>query len=310
MGLLDLVDRGFSQNDFGDNEIVGEILQPEVSSIAGCPSPTKERTVVMRAKTPSAFQWTFVDRDGQPIPTRFESDESDADVTDFPTRCALFYDPFRLDQRVYRGKLIYNENRLLVLPPSSVRNQPAIYKFEVHWLQPDNDPPADPPIRAAQLFGEGLLSVEESALRQYTALGKKSYQGPLSLTEIRNSIRDYTEDNDILARKQFTDLEIFEAIAWPIKLWNELPPNTSRYSTANFPHRVKWLEATSARLFYTEAMWMLRNQMPISAEGVQVDDRAKWKTFYEIAKNDIQAYEQFVRITKQGENIRRGFHIM
>jgi len=309
MSLLGLLGRGFHQNDVLAVEVINEIVDPQQTSITGCISPKKERSVIMTADTVTAFRWGFYDGAGNAVQPLVEDEllDNSLDQTNFPARLALFYDPFQACEGVHVGKIVYNEDDgLTILPPQIVRGTPGVYLFEVYWIQPEDENGG-----RKQLFGKGLISVEESALRQYSLLADpKSHVGPLSLSEVRTHLRDYTEDNDTLGRAQFTDQEILEAIVHPVRIWNETLPPTSRYSAANFPYRAQWLKATVAKLCQTEALWMLRNQLPIQAEGVTVDDRNKWMAYMKMAKEDMTEYETFVRATKQVENIRRGFAII
>lgn len=305
MSLLSLLGRGFSEEDFLSSEVINDVVDPSATSLTGCPSPTKERTVVVSANTATAFRWTFYGPDGVAIPVQIEDDyEEGTSANDIPTRVAIFRDPFQICQGVHVGKLVYNEDDgLLILPPPAVRNNPSIYQFEAYWLQPAPD--------GTQLTGSGLLSVEESVLRAYNFADEApEYRGPLSLHQIRTHLRDFPEDNDTIGRAQFSDMEIIEAIAYPVMVWNDTRPPTSRYSPANFPHRSQWIKATIAKLHSIEGHWMMRNQMTMQTEGVTVDDRNKWNNYIAMAKQEMLEYEAWVRTMKMSENIRRGFRLI
>ena len=264
MSLLDLLGRGFHEADFMPVEVIGEIVEPQPTSITGCIQPTRERTVSLQARTVTAFRWHFYDGHANAVMPALEPDliNDMADQTNAPGRCALFWDLFQINCGVHIGKIVFNEDDgLTILPPESVRNSPSIYAFEIYWLQPEVDG------GRRQLKGQGFISVEESALRQMTAYSGR-YVGPLTINEIRDAMRDYPQDNDLTGRYQFSDTEIIRALMLPLQLFNETEPGCIRYSAANFPYRARWLRATVAKLQETHGLWMRANQgMPGSSAG-------------------------------------------
>lgn len=303
MSLLSLLGAGFHQNDVLITEVIGEIVEPMPTSITGCIQPTRERTVSLEAQTVTAFRWHFYDGNGQAVLPAIEEELMDntLDQTNVPGRCALFWDLFQINCGVHVGKIVFNEGEgLTILPPASVRNSPSIYAFEIYWLQPEVNG------GRTQLKGRGFISVEESALRQLSN-PDGIYRGPISISEIRDMVRDYPQDNDLTGGYQFSDTEIIRCLLAPLKFFNETPPHIVRYSAANFPYRDRWLKATVARLQEIHGLWMRGNQVPIQAEGVGGDDRANWRDILDRAKQEWTEYEVFVHYVKRIGNIPLGF---
>jgi hypothetical protein len=125
-------------------------------------------------------------------------------------------------------------------------------------------------------------------------------QGPLSLAEIRLHLRDSgPEDNLWLGVEEFDMAEIAACIERPIRYWNEAPPPIGLYySTASFPYRYNWLNATISGLYSLAAAHYRRVHLPVQAGGVQVDDKNKSAEYQAIADKLWSEYKDWVKLRK------------
>ena len=132
--------------------------------------------------------------------------------------------------------------------------------------------------------------------------------GPLTIAEIRLSIRDTCPDiNFLLDAVEFQDNEIAWAIRQPIEYWNEVPPPVASFSPYNFPYRYHWRLAATSELLRMAAIWMRRNDLDYSAAGLSVADTKKWPDYWKLAAEMRADWQKFVKDQKIAINIDSAF---
>jgi hypothetical protein len=139
-------------------------------------------------------------------------------------------------------------------------------------------------------------------------LTSQSHLGPLTIFEVRMSMRDLApESNFLLDSVEFSNEEIAWAIRRPIDYWNEQPPPVAPFTAANFPYRYNWLNAASAELLIMAATWMRRNDLDYSAAGLQVMDTKKWPDYMKIGMERRGAFQKWVTEKKVSINLENAY---
>lgn len=136
--------------------------------------------------------------------------------------------------------------------------------------------------------------------------------GPLSIGEIRLALRDNgPADHNLIDTVLFDDAEIALAMRHPVDYWNEQPPYTCSHTTADFPYRFNWLQATCSRLFAMLAQYYRDNQLAYStAGGVSVDDMNKAREYEAKAKELWDEYKAWAMTSKAVNNVSSFFGII
>ena len=150
------------------------------------------------------------------------------------------------------------------------------------------------------------LAIEPS-LATTNSRNSRRRRGGLSLPEIRMSLRDINKDySEVLEEVEYKDAEIMFAIQQPVDYWNDQLPYEPRlvYDYQNFPFRHEWLRATCGFLLEMAAHWYRRNDIPLSAGGMTVQDRAKHLTYEPKSAELLNHYRQWVAQRKVADSMR------
>lgn len=134
-----------------------------------------------------------------------------------------------------------------------------------------------------------------------------SVNRPITVAEIRMSLRDFPEYNTLLNDVEFSDNEIAYCITRPIDLWNSMPPDVGQYDIHNFPWRHAHINATVGELMKIAAYHYFRNQLPYSSGGLSVDDKNKGAAYMQLAEQEIGRFRLFCQEKKFEINIMEGF---
>jgi hypothetical protein len=170
--------------------------------------------------------------------------------------------------------------------PEAVCQQPGLYQFQAAVL--DGTRPL--------FIDSGLVSVEPSLW------GDEQRSGSLTIGEIRNHLRDYAVENSLLGEVEFTDDEILDAVGWPIRQFNEIPPPLTPFSCNNFPYRYHWRNAVVGQLLKTAAHSYLRNKLQTASGGLSVDDKNKNAEYLQMSMLYEQEWKEFTMRTKASIN--------
>jgi hypothetical protein len=135
--------------------------------------------------------------------------------------------------------------------------------------------------------------------------------GPLTVAEIRLSIRDTCPDlNFLIDAVEYSDEEIAWAMRRPIDYWNEASPNLGFHTPMDFPYRYHWLDATIGELLRMAAVWFIRNDLDYSAAGLTVADMKDGPEYMKMAEQRSAEWKNFVKAKKLEINIEGGFSSM
>jgi hypothetical protein len=177
--------------------------------------------------------------------------------------------------------------------PASLTERAGIY--ELHWAV----------MRDGRAVGvsQAMLSVERSLFpsRRRTL---REPGGSLTLGEIRLAIMDDPASNLLLDDVEFTDAQILQAIAAPVRKWNEEPPPIRRFSTRDFPFRGAWLVGVRGELHEMAATGYRRNFLPATAGGVSVPDKGKEREYLAEAARLKDEYFAWLQRKKYEINIK------
>jgi len=131
---------------------------------------------------------------------------------------------------------------------------------------------------------------------------------PLSIAEVRLALRDACPaGNYLLDDYEYTDKEIFHAINRVVDRWNETPPTVALYSYASFPFRYYWTIGVMGTLLRQASMHKLRNWLPYSGGGVQVNDQSVWKEYETLGQAYNQEFKEWMMAKKVELNIEDGW---
>ena len=115
-------------------------------------------------------------------------------------------------------------------------------------------------------------------------------------------------DNFLLDDLEWTDNEIMFAIRRPIDYWNDMPPDVSQFTAgeatpASFPYRYYWMEGIVGELLRMASMNLIRNRMPVSAGGIQTDDKIRADAYLKISEEFLSRFREWVVQKKYEINI-------
>jgi len=131
---------------------------------------------------------------------------------------------------------------------------------------------------------------------------------PVTIAEIRMSLRDFPEYNNLLNDVEFSDNEIAYCLNKPVELWNETPPDLGYYfSVSDFPFRQAHIAATIGYLLNVAGHHYIRNQLAYSSGGLSVDDKNKGPMYLQLAEQEQQKFRMFIDQKKLELNINGGF---
>ena len=189
---------------------------------------------------------------------------------------------------------------VLVAPlPAAVVDVAGIYRLV--WLVRDA-------AGRTVLADTALLSVERGPWAS-TADARAVTCGPPTVGEVRNAVVDTgAADNLRLDDVEFSDDQILQALADPVRTWNEaLPAVPPRYTTRTFPHRGEWLRAAVGHLHVMAATTYRRNRRGVQAAGVADDSLNRDREYLDEGRRLLAEYRDWVLRTKYAASMRRAF---
>lgn len=131
---------------------------------------------------------------------------------------------------------------------------------------------------------------------------------PLTIAEVRLAMRDEcAESNFLIDDLEFTDKEIAYAIKSAVDYWNETPPPVCNFTYGTFPFRFHWKQAVMGLLLRQGGVHKLRNWLPYTGGGVNVNDQAIWQHYMSLGNTMWDEYRQFVQNKKVEINITGSF---
>lgn len=139
-----------------------------------------------------------------------------------------------------------------------------------------------------------------------------SYEGDgmVTIPEVRLALHDeMPEDNYLLDDVEFQDYQILACVRQPIDIWNSMLPLDRRYSfnLQNFPYRYPWMRCTCGLLLEIAAHNYRRNDLPVSAGGVTVRDKAKFDSYEAKAQGLIDEFKSWAQNAKASMSLGDAF---
>lgn len=171
-------------------------------------------------------------------------------------------------------------------------------------------------------FGEFLIQECETCVTVfsnvlYVIIGGQNYSsgygcsmgsGPPTIAEMRMFLRDSDPaESSLLTTFAFSDEELGAALTMPVRYWNEIPPDISRFDTHSFPFRYHWMIGATGHLYRTVAEKMRRNELQFQTSGVTVRDQAKESSYEAVGSRRLEEYYNFVRRKKAELNMLQCF---
>lgn len=137
-------------------------------------------------------------------------------------------------------------------------------------------------------------------------MNSRYVNGSISIAELRMMVRDKCAmDNFLLDNVEFTDTEIAWAIRRPIDLWNDHPPQISRYTPATFPYRYYWLNAAVGELLMMVGANNQRNHLSYAAANLAVNDKDGGEVYMAAGQAMKQEYFQWMLREKKRINMEQ-----
>lgn len=267
-----------------------------------CPVLNKDRVITMYRGVCATLEFQLHDRQGSPLD--FSAYVFDTDPYAGPTTTTAepggqvifrFRDAFGSTPEIIQVVGWAHdaaEGLVRVDLPSEITDQANIYRFNVAITDVDGH---------IRYVDQGLLSVEQSLFADGDPV---NLQGPLTLNEIRLSLRDTIQENDLHEDFEFSDAEIITCIMRPLQEWNEQPPSVATFTARDFPFRHHWLLAVTGYLLRIAAHWYRRNKLQATHGGIQVDDKNKDQAYLEAAQLLLEEWRKFIRQKKIEINIQ------
>jgi hypothetical protein len=273
------------------------IVAPEVTQVEGVPVPAKMRAVRITQAQQAQVRWTMTDPDGNPV-----------DFSDIPGATVSFWFHESLSMAPGQGINLLIPGTVIDATQGTVQGDfenaaatagPGIYIVDVGVL--DN--------KQSLVFSNRFYLIIENS--QFAA-GGQSNLGPLTVAELRLSLRDVDRGGNLwLASFEWDLSEIAFCITRPIGEFNEAPPPlTQQYNTTTFPFKWNWLKASQGYLLQIAALWYMRVHLPYQAGGLSIDDKNKADVYWRTSQQLLQEWKQWVQFKKVQMNAEGAYMSM
>lgn len=136
-----------------------------------------------------------------------------------------------------------------------------------------------------------------------TTLSDSCAPSPLSIAEVRLSLRDCDASNLLLEDFEFSDREIAICIQKVVDHWNEIPPPCFPYNAHNFPFRKHWLDGVVALLLRNISHYYRRNKHKYSAAGVSMNVMDKSEEYWAVGTQMWNEYKEWAQSKKVSMNV-------
>lgn len=140
-----------------------------------------------------------------------------------------------------------------------------------------------------------------------TTLLDNNSGGPITIAEVRLSLRDCSEANALLEDFEFSDREIMFSIRKVVDHWNEVPPPGFTYTYAAFPFRKHWLDGTVALLLINISHYYRRNKLRYQAGGGSINPMDKSEEYFAVGTRLWEEFKEWVQAKKVSMNVESGW---
>jgi hypothetical protein len=126
----------------------------------------------------------------------------------------------------------------------------------------------------------------------------------VTVNDVRNMLRDVCSgQNTLLNDFEFSDGQIVTALHDAVTEFNQAYAIETHYTVRNFPWRISHMRGACAYLFEIAARGYVRDHLPYSSGGVQVDDKNKFSPYQAMASELRNEWRHFVRSKKYELNL-------
>jgi hypothetical protein len=283
------------------------LVTPEDSVNENCPLRSKTRIVFSDKGVCSTIEWEVRDKNGDVLDlsnwvcTDADGDGEADDAETDPELCGQvivrFADaamPSEITQAI--GWSTDPVNGIIKVDiPTNVNQYSGVYMMDVAITQQ-----TDTDEYKIMHIDHGLVSIERGLFGDTTRV-----IGPPTIRELRIALRDTMMENSLLSDVEFDDAEIVNALARPLRQWNETPPPVAFFNSQEFPFHEHWLKASMALLMRSAAYWYERNNIGATHGGVTLNDRSKMQPYMIMAQELYKEWEEFIISKKVSINAAR-----
>lgn len=130
-----------------------------------------------------------------------------------------------------------------------------------------------------------------------------------TISDIRQTIRDFPNNRRLLGTYEFTIPEIAGAVRRTISKFNSHHPKNVVFSSLNWPrlHSDQLIEGILSELFEMSAAYFRANYLPYSAGGITIDDTVKEKDYLNAANVYKSRWDRWCTMFKMSKNIEDSF---
>jgi len=124
----------------------------------------------------------------------------------------------------------------------------------------------------------------------------------VTVTEVRNYLRDHASLNKIFVEREFSDTEILQAIYWQEQMSLSIPPFITDFDPATLPKYTALLGALY-QVFFSASMWSQRNNSNLTEQGIPVAVGQNANAYLQIAEMFKTQYTEAVNVFKRAANL-------
>lgn len=124
------------------------------------------------------------------------------------------------------------------------------------------------------------------------------------IDQIRRSMLDYEELNELINNVEISNEEIRDAIFLTVDSFNRIDPPLNNYTVWDFPSQSLLVDGTIARLLMSGSILHYRNRLPYTAGGISVQTHDKGPDYERIAARLQAKFDQDSDIMKRSLNVQ------
>lgn len=130
---------------------------------------------------------------------------------------------------------------------------------------------------------------------------------PLTVLQVRELIQDYTDQNLLLDREEFSDTYIEMCMEMATDEFNTTPPIALRTTLGNFPSRSLLFYGTCWMIFQGRTALAARNNLTYSDGGLQIPVEEKYELYSQLAGAFKGYFQESAQKYKISANMEAGW---
>ena len=156
----------------------------------------------------------------------------------------------------------------------------------------------------AQIFATAVSDMRQvKVIGCYVELAVLSSIYSEYITETRERMMDFPDENILIEGQQVNDTAIMKALDRALRDYNSTPPLPTKYTIENHPYIDTIILKTLAIIFDTLALAEFRNQLNYGTSGIQLGIRDKGTIYKSVAESYNQEYKNRRALEKQQLNV-------